>query len=173
MKRRLKYNYYTSDALTIAKDLLGKTIVREFEDGTILKTKITETEAYVGEQDLASHASRGKTPRTQIMYGKAGHIYMYFIYGMYWMLNVVTGEENMPHAVLIRGIEGTNGPGRVAKVLQLDKSFYGEDLTTSKRIWIEDTRLPKDTKIISTTRIGVSYAKEWAQKPWRFFVRMN
>lgn len=173
MATRLNRDYYNKDAITLARDLLGKTIVRRLDDGTLIKAYITETEAYTGEHDLASHASKGNTPRTQIMYGKAGYVYMYFIYGMYWMLNVVCSGENDPQAVLIRGIEGIVGPGKVTRHLNLDKLFYGEDLTSSKRLWIENSSLPKNLQIETSPRINVAYAKEWAQKPWRFFVRMN
>ena len=168
MKERIPKSWLQNhDALFVAKNLIGKTLVRKFENGEMICSKIVETEAYIGPEDLACHASKGKTPRTEIMFGAGGTVYVYLIYGMYWMLNFVTGEENHPQAVLVRGIENCIGPGRIGKLFQLDKSFYGEDLETSDRIWIEDSE--PEGKIIATPRIGIDYASEvWKEKPWRF-----
>ncbi len=132
-------DFFLRDVLEVAPSLLGKTLVRRFDDGSIGRFTITETEAYRGDGDLACHASRGKTTRNEVMFREGGLVYVYFIYGMYWMLNVVTGFEGDASAVLIRGVEGVNGPGRVGKILQLDRSFYGENLSDSPRIWIEDS----------------------------------
>ena len=163
----LDFSFYNRDVLAVAPDLIGKVLVRRFESGEIKRYRITETEAYRGEEDKACHASKGRTPRTEVMYHSGGKIYVYLIYGMYWMLNIVTSEIGYPAAVLIRGIEGFPGPGRVGKELQLDKSFYGEDVISSKRLWIEDERA--EIKYEISSRIGVDYAgKEWADKPWRF-----
>ncbi len=130
---------------------------------------ISETEAYRGSDDKACHASRGRTPRTEIMYHEGGKLYVYFVYGMYWMLNIVTGKENDPQAVLIRGLENCPGPGRVTKLLGIDKTFYGEDLITSDRIWIEDSGITPIYK--SAPRIGIDYAGEfWKKKPWRYYL---
>ena len=118
---------------------------------------------------MACHASKGRTARTEVMFGKGGVIYVYLIYGMYWMLNIVTGQKNDASALLIRGIESISGPGRVGKILQLDKSFYGEDLSTSNRIWIEDS--DENVTIKTSPRIGIQYAGEpWVNKPWRYFI---
>lgn len=167
---RLKKSYFSNrNAVDAARDLLGKILVRDFGGGEVIRSKIIETEAYLGEEDLACHASKGKTGRTRLMYEQGGHVYVYLIYGMHWMLNVVTGEKDAPQAVLIRGIKDCSGPGRIGKLLQLDQSFYGEDLEVSDRIWVEDAALPKREKIISTPRIGIDYAGEiWKNKPWRF-----
>lgn len=166
----IKRSFYEQDVLTVAPGLLGKLLVRKFENGSCEKYVITEVEAYRGEDDLACHASRGKTKRTAVMYDRGGLIYVYLIYGMYWMFNIVTGKKNTPQAVLIRGLRGIDGPGKVGRVLGVDKSFYGEDLTKSKRIWIEhgyaDTPLYRQEK-----RVGVNYAKEWASKPWRYILK--
>ena len=157
------------DALAVAEALIGKTLVRCFDDGRIFRSRITETEAYFGKNDLASHASKGRTKRTQVMFEEGGQVYVYLIYGMYWLLNIVTGEEDMPQAVLIRGTEDCSGPGRIGRLLELDKSFYGESLWTSKRIWIEDSHIEGTVK--ATPRIGVDYAGEiWKNKPWRFLL---
>lgn len=103
------------------------------------------------------------------MYHNGGHIYVYLIYGMYWMLNFVTNFENIPQAVLIRGIEGFDGPGKLTKALQIDKSFYGEDLVTSERLWIEDGT--KKINIKTTPRIGIDYSGDiWKNKPWRYLI---
>ena len=168
MSERISKNYFQEkDALFIAENLIGKTLVRNFGNGEIIRSKITETEAYIGPEDLACHASKGKTARTSIMFEDGGLVYVYLIYGMYWMLNFVTGKENEPQAVLIRGIENCSGPGRLGKYLQLDKSFYGEDLDLSERIWLEDSS--HDGKILATPRIGIDYAGEiWKNKLWRF-----
>lgn len=166
---RLDSNFYQRDVLEVAPQLLGKVLVRQFDNGQSLRLRITEVEAYRGQDDRACHASKGRTPRTEVMFRAGGIVYVYFIYGMYWLLNVVTGLEGDASAVLIRGIENATGPGRVGKLLALDRSFYGENLETSERIWIEDA--PAVSEFTQTPRIGVDYAgPEWASKPWRFIV---
>ena len=134
-----------------------------------MKYRITETEAYRGMEDRACHANKGRTPRTEVMFREGGTVYVYFIYGMYWLLNLVTGAENDPSAVLIRGIEGFPGPGRVGRELQLDRSFYGESLITSERIWIEDGDPVPEIK--TSKRINIEYSgEEWVNKMWRFYL---
>ena len=170
MPQRVSSDFFCRKSVVVAQELLGKTLVRVFDSGEIKKKIITETEAYFGEEDLACHASKGRTMRTEVMYHAGGKIYVYLIYGMYWMLNFVTGGENHPQAVLIRGLENCSGPGRVGKILELDKSFYGEDLTKSSRIWLEDTGL--NPKFTAATRIGIDYAGEvWKNKLWRFTMK--
>jgi DNA-3-methyladenine glycosylase len=170
---RMGNDVFDQDVLIVAPQLLGAVLVRQFEDGRVERKQITEVEAYRGEEDLACHARRGKTKRTEVMYGAAGKAYVYLIYGMHWMLNVVTGKKEEPQAVLIRSVEGVCGPGRVGKWLQLDRSFYGEDIVSSQRIWFEEYRiLNKKYRIKQTTRIGVDYAGEWAKKPWRFVLKL-
>lgn len=167
---RLQKSFFRRNVPEVAPKLLGKILVRKFDNGTVVRHTITETEAYSGDGDRACHASKGKTPRTEVMFREGGLVYVYLIYGMYWMLNFVTGTEGEASAVLIRGLEGISGPGRVGKVLQLDRSFYGENLETSGRIWIEDTENHPD--YIATPRIGIDYAGEpWVSKPWRFIVK--
>lgn len=166
---RLDSNFYKQDAVTIAEKLLGKILVRTREDGTQSHYRITETEAYLGEEDLACHASKGRTKRTEVMYAEGGRVYVYLIYGMYWMLNVVTGDENQPQAVLIRGIDNIIGSGKVGRELKMDKSYYGENLMTSERLWIEDE--PDVSDFTTATRIGIDYAGDiWKNKPWRFIL---
>lgn len=167
MKNPLPADFYLRDVLEVAPALLGKLLVRRFDDGSVKCYRITETEAYRGQEDLACHASKGRTPRTEVMFGRGGSVYVYLIYGQYWLLNLVSGAEGDASAVLIRGIEGFSGPGRVGRELRLDKSFYGENLITSERIWVEDA-----TSVVSiqtSKRIGVDYAGEdWGSKLWRF-----
>jgi len=165
---KLDSSFFQRDVLEVAPDLIGKTLVRKFADGTISRYKIIETEAYRGAEDLACHASKGRTPRTEVMYHNGGKIYVYLIYGMYQMLNFVTADENNPQAVLIRGIEGFIGPGKLTKHLQIDKSFYGEDLAISERIWVESDGTNHNYQ--TGTRIGIDYAGEWKDKPWRFIL---
>jgi DNA-3-methyladenine glycosylase len=165
---KLKANFYSRDVLEVAPELLGKLLILSHQ-GKFSEYIITEVEAYRGTEDLACHASKGRTKRTEIMYHKGGALYIYLIYGMYWMLNVVTGGVNIPQAVLIRGIKDCKGPGRLTKKLNIDNSYYGENLVNSNRIWIEDNGVKP--KYITTPRIGIEYAGEiWKNKPWRYLI---
>ncbi len=167
MSFRLTEYFFQRPVLELAPELLGKTLVRNYDDGSVNRYTITEVEAYNGQEDLACHASKGRTARTEVMFHQGGLVYVYLIYGMYWMLNIVSGHVGDPSAVLIRGLEGVSGPGRVGKALQLDKTFYGEDLSNSNRIWLEESGNIPD--YFSTPRIGIDYAGEpWISKPWRF-----
>lgn len=166
--RLLSSDFFLRDVLEVAPALLGKFLVRRFEEGRIERYKITETEAYRGTEDLACHASKGRTPRTDVMFQEGGKIYVYLIYGQYWLLNLVTGMEGDASAVLIRGMEGFSGPGRVGRELQLDKSFYGESLIDSTRLWVEDAEPVSAYR--TSKRIGIDYSGEWADKLWRFFI---
>jgi DNA-3-methyladenine glycosylase len=166
---RLTRDFYIRDVLDVAPEIPGKTMVVRLPDGSLGRYIITEVEAYRGTEDMACHASKGRTGRTEIMYHEGGRLYIYFIYGMYWMLNIVTENEGIPQAVLIRGLEDIAGPGKLTRSLGIDKSFYGEDLVNSERIWIEDTGLKPPLKI--SARIGVDYAGEyWKSRPWRYFI---
>lgn len=166
---RLTPSFYKQSALVVAQKLLGKPLIRVFEDGSTSKYIIIETEAYYGEEDKACHAHKGRTPRTEIMYAQGGKVYVYLIYGMYWMLNVVTGDENHPQAVLLRGVDAIIGSGKVGRELKMDKSFYGEDLLTSNRIFIEDA--PDVSHFSTAPRVGIDYAtEEWKNKNWRFIL---
>jgi DNA-3-methyladenine glycosylase len=167
MNERLPVEFFRRDVLTVAPALLGKLLTRKFSNGNTERYVITEVEAYSAPLDLACHASKGKTLRTEVMFRGGGLIYVYLIYGIYWMLNIVTGREGDASAVLIRGVQGVSGPGRVGKMLQLDKSFYGESLSASERIWIENS--PASPRFQELPRVGISYAGEpWISKPWRF-----
>lgn len=167
--RRLTRDFFVRDVLEVAPDLIGKALVIRDNASVFKRYIINEVEAYRGEEDLACHAAKGRTPRTDILYHEGGKLYVYFIYGMYWMLNIVTERENIPQAVLIRGAGSYNGPGKLTKALGINRSFYGEDITTSERIWVEDSGY---IPVIKTSpRIGVDYSGEiWKSKPWRFFM---
>jgi len=182
--KRLARGFYTRPTLTVAKGLLGKYIVRKIEGkprrkASFLRGKIIETEAYIGPQDKASHAFGGKiTPRNKAEYLIGGHIYIYLVYGMYWQLNISTSEKGRPECVLIRALDLdklASGPGKVCRYLKLDKSFYGEDLTKSKRIWLEDRgEKIKSSQITSTKRIGIDYAGPyWSKRKWRFVLKIT
>jgi len=166
---RLGQKFFAQEVLTAAPAMVGKLLCRRFTDGTVLRLHITETEAYNGEADLACHASKGRTPRTEIMYASGGKVYVYLIYGLHILLNIVTGEQEHPQAVLIRCCEGYEGPAKLTKVLRLDCGFYGEDLVCSDRLWLEDDGcLPK---IKTAPRVGIDYAPPlWRDKPWRYIM---
>ena len=198
--RRLARSFFTKPTLWVARAMLGKYLVRRIGK-RIIAGKIVETEAYIGPEDRASHAYRGKlTPRNRAEWLIGGHIYIYLVYGMYWQLNISNGPEGSPECVLIRALEpgsnqgnrkqglGTrdlaNGPGKLCRWLKLDKSFYGEDVTKSKRIWLtEGTKIGKGSphgrslegrQIAKGPRIGIDYAGPiWAKKPWRFYLKNN
>ncbi len=167
--KRLNRSFFERDVLSVAPELVGNILIIRSGKNSFASYAITETEAYRGADDRACHASKGRTPRNEIMFHHGGQIYVYFVYGMYWMLNFVTGREGEPQAALIRGIEGCNGPGKLTRALGIDGSFYGEDLTTSDRIWVADSGI---RPVIKTgQRIGVEYAGGyWKSKPWRYFI---
>lgn len=168
--KKLDSDFYARDVLYVAPGLIGKVLSVKMSDKSVRRHIITEVEAYRGSADKACHASRGRTNRTEIMYHSGGRVYVYFVYGMYWMLNVVAGREGEPQAALIRGVGGISGPGRLTRELGIDGSFYGEDLTVSDRIWIGDEGLDPD--YTTGPRVGIDYAgKPWKDKPWRFLMR--
>jgi DNA-3-methyladenine glycosylase len=170
--RILSRIYFNRPTLTVARSLIGKYLVREL-DGRVLAGKIIEVEAYVGPDDKACHASKGRTQRTDVMFGPGGIAYVYFIYGMYHCLNVVTEREEFPAAVLIRAIEVDgeliDGPGRLCRALQIDRRLNRVDLTTGESLWFEDRGVSvRKGDVEAHPRIGVDYAGEWAKKLWRF-----
>ncbi|MFA4941048.1 MAG: DNA-3-methyladenine glycosylase [Patescibacteria group bacterium] len=172
----LSKDFYDRKTLQIAQDLLGCFLVRK-TNGKIKKLKIVETEAYNGPEDLASHASRGRTERNKVMFGKPGVIYVYFTYGMHHMLNIVTEKKEYPAAVLIRAVEfdGANGPARLTKILKIDKCFNGLPVYTKKYgLWVENRKEElKSSQVKKTTRIGVEYAGKYKDKNWRFYIKGN
>ncbi|MDP3954616.1 MAG: DNA-3-methyladenine glycosylase [bacterium] len=196
--RKLTREFFDRDTKVVAKELLGKVLVRKI-NGKKVEGVIIETEAYCGLNDLASHASRGRTSRTEVMFGKPGMIYVYFIYGMYHCLNIVTEKENYPAAVLIRSCElilpspkqiknsnkklpvtsyglpviNLNGPGKLCRYFQIDRGLNAEDLIASKELWIEDGGIIiKPTQIKCLSRVGVDYAGKYKDKKWRYYVKL-
>ncbi len=155
----------------VARDLLGKFLVRKV-GGKELALMITEVEAYDGLEDKASHASRGRTARNLPMFGPAGRWYVYLVYGNHFMLNIVTGDKDYPAAVLLRGVEGVNGPGRLTKQFRVAKSFNNKPANKKIGLWLEDRGVKIKRKEIKTgPRIGVAYAgPRWASKPYRFYL---
>lgn len=168
--KKLELSFYTQDALVVAPLLIGKLLVRRLPDGKIIRFRITETEAYCGEEDSACHARAGKTVRTHVLYKRGGYTYIYLCYGMHYLFNVVTGNENHPEAVLIRAIEGYNGPGRLTKAMMIDKTLHDIDLTNSNSIWIEDDGYRPEYQ--TSKRIGIDYASEpYKSIEWRFIIK--
>lgn len=209
--RKLPRKFFARPTLKVARELLGKFLVVKKtpgvkipdltgkdpgSTGSLLIGKIVETEAYIGVADKACHASWRRRQSCEVMWGPPGFAYVYFTYGLHWMLNVVTEVEGFPAAVLIRAIEPTdgldimtknrklkminekmikllaNGPAKLTQALGIDGSFNGEDLVKGKRIWIESRGVERGKlKIESSPRIGVEYAQEYKDKPWRLFLK--
>jgi DNA-3-methyladenine glycosylase len=168
--------FYARPALDVAPELLGKLLVLE-EGGERRAARIVEVEAYVGAQDLACHASKGRTPRTEVLFGPPGHAYVFLIYGMHCCFNVVTDRDGVASAVLVRGaepLEGiepdarTDGPGKLCRALGISLAHNRLDLVTSS-LYLEDAPLLPARKISRGPRIGVDYAGAWARKPYRFW----
>ena len=163
--------FFDQPADRVARVLLGAALVVRAADGRLARHVVFETEAYLGAHDLACHGSRGLTKRNATMFGPAGHWYVYLCYGMHWMLNIVTGGEGVPAAVLIRGVGEHVGPGRLTKALGIDRSFDGRPASRRAGLWLEAGGIAVPRRLIERTpRIGVGYAGEWAEKPLRFVV---
>ena len=191
---KLPHEFYTrEDTLQIAQDLLGKTLVVPTETGERVSAIIVETEAYLGATDKAAHSyNNRRTKRTETMFAIGGTVYIFFIYGMYFQFNIVTGKKDVPHAILIRAVEPienieimrerrgkkmpdknlTSGPGKLCIALDIDKRFNNADLTSDK-IWLESGREISTKEIACGRRIGIDYAEEFAEKPWRFWIKDN
>ncbi|PZN34639.1 MAG: 3-methyladenine DNA glycosylase [Proteobacteria bacterium] len=178
---KLPRAFYARETLTVARELLGMHLVR-VANGRRQVGRIVETEAYKGPEDLAAHSARGRTPRTEVMFGPPGHAYVYFIYGFWHCLNVVTAREGVPHAVLIRALEPlegiedtTHGPGLLCRALGIDRRLNGADLAgppVAEGLWLErPVEGGRRPRIGRSARIGVDYAGAWARKPWRFYDR--
>lgn len=192
MKKLPREFYLRSETLQIAQDLLGKLLVVPTETGERVSGMIVEVEAYLGEIDKAAHSYNGRrTARNDITYAVGGHAYVFFIYGMYFQFNVVCGAENSPHVCLIRAVEPveniekmrvrrgvmkdqnlTSGPGKLCIAMDITKKLNGSDLLGNK-IWLEDFRTFSENGISVGKRIGIDYAEEFVEKPWRFWVRGN
>ncbi len=164
--QRLDESFFHRPCIEVARDLVGKVLVRQTEDGAF-RMRISETEAYCGEADTACHAHKGRTKRTEVMYGKAGNLYIYLCYGIHWLMNVVTGEEGQPEAVLIRACAEAAGPGKLTKAMQITGELNGKSLCAQNAIWIEDDGF--HCQIVVDKRVGIGYASEEDQnRLWRF-----
>jgi len=167
--------FFNRPADKVARDLLGKALLRR-QGRSVTTHIITETEAYIGPQDLASHAAGGRrTKRTEIMFGQPGTLYVYFVYGMHWMLNVVTGEIGHPAAVLIRGVEGWAGPAGLTRALHITGTLNGAPACKASGLWFAECGSPPARgAILRTARIGVDYAGPvWSAKPYRFLLKQG
>lgn len=201
MSKKLPREFYLrDDTLEIARELLGKTLVVPDEKGERVSGKIVEAEAYLGAIDKAAHSyGNRRTKRTETMFAIGGTAYIFFIYGMYFQFNVVVGAVGSPHAILIRAVEPvegveimrerrrlkskkpdskiadknlTSGPGKLCIALGIDKTFDNEDLL-GERVWLETGDWVPDEEVAFGKRIGIDYAQEYAEKPWRFWVKDN
>jgi len=178
--KRLPAKFYHQNTFKIAEELLGKFIIRKIGKRALIG-KIVESEAYYGPNDLASHASRGKTARTKIMFDQAGTAYIYLIYGMYYCFNIVTEAKDFPAAILIRAAEPinlskkANGPGKFCRAFKIDKNLNGENLITSKKLYLVENpnEKIKKSQIKKAKRIGVDYAGKYKNKLWRFYLKNN
>ena len=190
---KLSHGFYIrEDAIEVSRDLLGKLLVVPAAEGARVSGLIVETEAYLGVIDKAAHSYGGRrTARNEITYAAGGYVYVFFVYGMYYQLNIVTGITNQPHVSLIRAVEPvegieimrnrrgkmqdtnlTSGPGKLCIAMGIDRGFNGEDLT-GERIWVEKFRSFGNDDIASGPRVGIDYADEFAEMPWRFWVKGN
>ncbi len=166
--KRLDDKFFHRDVLEVAPDLVGKILVSRI-NGQEVKVRITETEAYRGEEDTACHAHKGRTKRTEVLYGKSGVIYVYLCYGMHWLMNVVTGDEGIPQAVLFRAGENFSGPAKLTKALGVTGELNLQSLVENSQIWIEDDG--KKHSYHTDTRVGIAYAtEEFRDKQWRFIL---
>ncbi len=163
-------SFFDRRADSVARELLGCWLIVQRADQYQEKHRIFEAEAYLGPQDLACHGRMGPTLRNRTMFGPAGHWYVYLCYGMHWMLNVVTGREGLPAAVLLRGVGESEGPGRLTKMLGVTKQYDGKRLEPISGLWIERGDGVPRRQVRRTPRIGVGYAKQWADKPLRYLV---
>ena len=162
----LKYDFYHRPCLEVARDLVGKWLVRHLPSGEILRLRISETEAYWGEADTACHAHKGRTKRTEVLYADAGTIYIYLCYGVHWLLNVVTGDAEDPQAVLIRACVDAPGPGRLTKALSITGELNRGSICGDE-LWIEDDGMPCEG--VTDKRVGICYASQEDQdRLWRF-----
>ncbi|WP_269524693.1 DNA-3-methyladenine glycosylase [Coraliomargarita parva] len=170
MAKVLNKRFFDRDTVEVARDLLGKVLCRRLPSGKIIRSRLTETEAYDGFEDQASHAHKGATTRNVVMFGPPGHSYIYLCYGVHWMLNLTTREEGYPAAVLLRGVEATEGPGRLTKHFHVDSALNNSLLTRVAGLWVEDDGFVADAaRVEAAPRIGVDYAgPRWAAVPWRF-----
>lgn len=175
MKRRLPREFFARDAAAVARDLLGRVLCRRLPDRRVLRGRLVEVEAYVGPEDRASHAWRGRTPRNVAMFEAGGIAYVFRVYGIHFCLNAVTGRQGFPAAVLLRAAESpidgvsASGPGRLCRAFSVDASFDGASFV-GPDLWLEPGDLAPDRAVQRTARIGVDYAGAWARRRLRFVV---
>ena len=176
--QRLPRSFYNRDTVLVARELLGKLLVHT-SAGAQRIGKIVEVEAYLGPHDLAAHSARGLTPRTKVMFGPPGHAYVYLIYGMYHCMNVVTERTGHASAVLLRALEPvsditerTCGPGLLCRAMKIDRRLNGHDLL-SENFFIASSTEAESFAIVKRPRIGVDYAKHWAKRHLRFYIKGN
>jgi len=171
MRKILEPSFFDRPALQVGRELIGKFLVRTLGEREYAFA-VTEVEIYDGFEDRASHAFRGKTARNEVMFGDAGHLYVYFVYGMHWMLNVVVGRKNYPAAILVRSVEGCEGPGKLTKALEIDKRLNGKIALPPSRLWFEDRgKIIRRRSIKRLPRVGVGYAGPvWSKKLHRFLL---
>lgn len=169
----LTTRFFQRPAPIVAQELLGKFLIRRIKNNKKIALMITETEAYSGPRDRASHAFKKSAKKSQVMFRNGGRWYVYFVYGCHWMLNIITDRDSYPSAVLIRGIDKLNGPGKLTKSLKIDKSFNDKIASRKNNLWIEDRDIKiKQSKILKLPRIGIGYAgKYWSRRKWRFKVK--
>ncbi len=174
MNKIITPDFFQQDTQYVAQELLGKFLVAE-KNGQKISIILTEVEAYLGPHDLACHGRFGKTKRNEAMFLEGGHFYVYMIYGMYWMLNIVTEQKDFPAAILIRGSKEVSGPGRLTKFLEIDKSFDKKLAHPSNNLWIEDHGIKiSKNQILKTPRIGIDYAGPvWSKKLLRFMLKSS
>ena len=166
---RLNFDFFHRPCLEVARDLVGKVLVRRTEQGEI-RLRISETEAYCGEADTACHAHKGRTKRTEVMYAEAGTLYIYLCYGMHWMINIVTGEKERPEAVLIRACLEADGPGKLTKRLGITGKLNRQRIDKTEDTWIEDDGF--SCQVEADKRVGIGYASQEDQdRPWRFKIK--
>lgn len=160
--------WFERDALSVARDLLGARLCRLLPDGTTVSWAITEVEAYIGSEDRACHAHKGRTARTEVMFGPAGVWYVYFCYGIHWLANIVTGPAGAPAAVLLRGAGPLAGPARLTKALAVDRTQNGQPSAVASGFWIAAGHAVPEAEVSRGPRIGVDYAgPDWASRPFR------
>ena len=164
---RINNDFYFQNADTVAPTLVGKILCLRRESGEVLRMRITETECYMGTDDTACHASKGKTPRNSALWQEGGYSYVYLCYGMYNMFNIITGEADDPQGVLVRGVEGYMGPGKFTKYCGIGKEHNRIDMKTSDVLWLEDDGF--EPQIALSERVGIAYAdKDDRERLWRF-----
>ncbi len=167
--KRLGDSFFHRDCLEVAPELVGKVLVTDL-GGREVRVRITETEAYCGEEDTACHAHKGRTPRTETLYGESGIAYIYLCYGMHWLLNVVTGEKDQPQGVLFRAGEGYTGPAKLTKAMGITGELNKASFVHSHKLWIEDDGKP--CRYVTDKRVGINYAsREDIDKQWRFILK--